>query len=47
MKAKGVAIWVQKGLPIDVQRVITDINGQCLILCAKIAGTVLTMINVC
>lgn len=35
----------KKGLPTDVQYVITDVNGQCLILYAKIAGNVWTMVN--
>lgn len=45
MTAKDVAVLVWTGFPADLQH-ITDINGPYLIICAKIAGTVIAMINV-
>lgn len=41
-KAKDMAILFQKGFPIDVQQVVTDVNGCYLILCTKMAGIAIT-----
>lgn len=40
-----MAVLVQKGFPTDVQQIISDVNEYYLILCVKITGIVIAMVN--